>query len=31
LRGFLTLDVPMDLFNSLIGVETFKEKLREVA
>ena len=31
LKGLITLDVPMDLFHSLIGVETYREKLREVA
>jgi hypothetical protein len=31
LRGFLTLDVPMDLFHSLMCVETYMEKLKEVA
>lgn len=31
LSDFLTLDIPMDLFHSLMGVETYMEKLKEVA
>ena len=31
INGFVTLDVPMDLFHSLMGAETHMEKSKEVA